>query len=87
MPSLNMLHFSIIGGVCLTSLHFLWIILIYMGWAQSILEFILKLHMLNNPFQVQAFDPLLAAGLLSITFLIGCIYGSIFYIAKIRFLK
>ena len=76
---------TITGGLCLASLHFCWLILVACGWAQALLDFIFKLHMLNSPFQVQAFDPILGIGLLGITFVIGCFYGALFYLIKSKF--
>lgn len=76
---------TIIGGLCLSSLHFFWVILVGLGFAQPLLDFIFKLHMLNSPFQVQPFNSILAVGLLGITFLVGCFYGAMFYLIKSRF--
>ena len=76
---------SLIGGICLSSLHFFWVFIVASGWAQPLLDFIFKLHMLNSPFQVQPFSPLLAVGLIGITFLFGCFYGAIFYLIKSKF--
>ena len=84
---MNILRISIISGLCLTSLHFLWVILVALGLAQPFMTFIFKLHMLNSPFEVQSFDVMLALGLLSITFLIGCFYGAIFYLVKSRLIN
>lgn len=82
---MGMFRTSLIWGLCLSSLHFCWVILVALGWAQPLLDFIFKLHMLSSPFQVQAFNPLLAMGLIAITFLIGCVYGAIFYLIKSQF--
>ena len=79
---MSLFRTSMIGGLCLASLHFCWLILVFLGLAQPLLDFIFTLHMLNSPFQVQPFDNLLALGLLGITFLIGCFYGFVFYIIK-----
>ena len=79
---MSLFRTSMIGGLCLASLHFCWLILVFVGSAQPLLDFIFKLHMLNSPFQVQPFDYLLAIGLLGITFLIGCFYGFVFYMIK-----
>ncbi len=76
---------SIISGLCLASLHVCWVILIALGLAQPLLDFIFKLHMLSAPFQVQTFDPMLALELISITFLIGSFYGTLFYLIKSKF--
>lgn len=84
---MNLLHTSIIGGICLSSLHIFWVFLLALGWAQPLMDFIFKLHMLNSPFQVQTFDPMLALGLISITFLVGGFYGALFYLVKKQFAK
>lgn len=84
---MNLIRTSLIGGACLASLHFSWAILVALGWAQPLMDFIFKLHMLNSPFQIQPFDIALALGLVAVTFLIGCFYGLIFYFVRIQFIK
>lgn len=82
---MNLFKTSVIGGFCLASLHFCWALLVAFGLAQPLMDFIFKLHMLNSPFLVQSFSLSLAAGLIGITFLIGCFYGAVFYFIKKRF--
>jgi hypothetical protein len=82
---MNLFKTSVIGGFCLASLHFCWALLVALGLAQPLMDFIFKLHMLNSPFLVQPFSLSLAAGLIGITFLIGCFYGAVFYFIKKRF--
>lgn len=82
---MNLFRTSLIGGLCLASLHFCWALLVALGWAQPLMNFIFKLHMLNPPFQVQPFNLPLAFGLVSVTFFIGCFYGLIFYFIKAYF--
>ena len=84
---MNLFRTSLIGGLGLASLHFCWALLVLMDWAQPLMNFIFKLHMLNSPFQVQPFSFTLALGLIGITFLIGCFYGVIFYFIKTYFQK
>ena len=84
---MSLFRTSIIGGLCLAALHSCWVILIYLGWAQPLMDFNFKLHMLTPPFQVQPFDEILALGLISITFLIGCFYGAVFYLIKYLIVK
>jgi hypothetical protein len=74
----KLIHNGIVGGLCLSSLHLIWIILIFLGWAQPLMDFVFKLHMLNSPFQVQHFNLVLAAGLLILTFTVGAFGGLIF---------
>lgn len=73
-----------VGGLCLSSLHVFWVLLVAVGWAQPLLDLVFKLHMLNSPFQVQPFDVGLAAGLVALTFLIGSLYGAVFYFIKTK---
>lgn len=79
---MNLFQTSAIGGICLASLHACWALLVALGWAQPLMDFIFKVHMLNSPFQVQAFSLPLAVALIGITFLIGCFYGAVFYLIK-----
>jgi len=71
-----------ISGFSLASLHICWALLVALGWAQSVIDFIFKLHMLSSPFQVQPFKLPLALGLVGITFLVGCFFGVIFIVVK-----
>lgn len=73
---------AMIGGIFLSSLHLCWLVLILANWAQPIMDFIFKLHMLNSPFQVQPFDPILALGLLILTFIVGSSFVVIFCLIK-----
>ena len=84
---MSLFRTSLIGGLFLASLHTCWVILVMLGLAQPLLDFVFKLHMLNSPFHVEAFNLLLAIELVGMTFLIGCFYGAIFYIIKSKFLS
>ena len=79
---MNLFRTTLVGGLCLSSLHLFWAILVAIGIAQPLLDFIFKLHMLSSPFQVQPFSLTLAMGLIGTTFLIGCLYGALFYLIK-----
>ena len=81
---MNFARTTIVGGLCLSSLHVFWVLLVAVGWAQPLLDLVFKLHMLNSPFQVQPFDAGLAAGLIALTFLIGSLYGAVFYLVKTK---
>lgn len=79
---MNLLRTTMIGGLCLSSLHIFWVLLVATGWAQPLMDLIFKLHMLSPPFKVQPFDFGLAAGLIALTFFIGCFYGAVFYLIR-----
>lgn len=73
---------ALIGGLSLASLHLFWVLIIVSGFAQQLLDWVFKLHMLSSPFQVQPFNIGYAATLLLITFLVGCLYGVVFELIR-----
>jgi hypothetical protein len=85
MKNYSLAQTCLIAGLSLASLHFTWVVLILQGWAQPLMDFIFKLHMLNSPFQVQIFNWGLALSLIAVTFVIGAFYGFIFYLIKNSF--
>ena len=62
-------------GILLAFVHLLWSILVVTGVAQVVMDWIFKLHMLSNPFQVQAFDIGTALALVAMTFVVGFVMG------------
>ena len=73
---------ALIGGFTLSALHTCWIMIVASGWAQPLLDFIFKLHMLNSPFIVQPFSVVLSLELITLTFVIGAFYGLVFSIIR-----
>ena len=72
----------LVWGVGLSSLHFVWILLVAVGWAQSVIDFIFKIHMMSSPFQIQPFSFVYSIQLLLITFLIGMVCGGFMHYLK-----
>jgi hypothetical protein len=61
---------AVIGGW-----HLIWAILVLLGWAQPIIDFIFWAHMIQPVFVIKPFDPLAAVTLIIITAVIGYIFG------------
>jgi hypothetical protein len=57
------------------SWHVLWSLLVLIGWAQPILDFIFWAHMIKPVYVVKPFDPVAAIALIAITAAIGYIFG------------
>jgi hypothetical protein len=55
--------------------HVIWSVLILIGWAQSILDFVFWAHMIKPVYFVKPFDPMAAVALIVITAVIGYIFG------------
>jgi len=66
---------GLIVGAFMALFHFLWLVLVYAGVAQSIMDFIFKVHMMNNPLIVQPFNLANAGMLLVMTFVVGFVAG------------
>ena len=64
-------------GALLGGWHLLWALLVLIGWAQPILDFIFWAHMIQKVYVVIPFDPLASATLIVITGVIGYAFGFI----------
>lgn len=60
--------------------HFFWSLIVASGLAQSLLDFILWVHFLQNPYVVAPFDIVRMLVLVAVTFAVGYIGGWIFAI-------
>ena len=58
--------------------HLVWSVLVLLGWAQTIINFILGLHMLSIPVQVLPFNIATAGLLIVVTFAVGYVAGRVF---------
>jgi|KBSMisStandDraft_5_1062788.scaffolds.fasta_scaffold377335_2 hypothetical protein len=63
---------ALIGGW-----HVLWSLLVLLGWAQPILDFIFWAHMIRSIYIVKTFDLSAAITLIMISSLIGYVFGYI----------
>ena len=62
-------------GFLISFFHLVWSILVALGIAQTLLNFILNLHMIDSATTVMPFNLIKAVGLIVITFVVGYISG------------
>jgi len=55
--------------------HFVWSLLVGIGWAQPIIDFIFWAHMIKPVYFVKPFDPVAAVTLILITAVMGHVFG------------
>jgi len=62
-------------GFLISFFHLFWGVLVAFGMAQTLLNFILYLHMIDMPIIVMPFNLFKALGLIIITFIAGYVFG------------
>jgi len=65
-------------GVFLGTWHVIWSLLVALNWAQPLYDFILWTHMIHVQLTISPFQPVVAATLVVVTFLLGCVIGYVF---------
>lgn len=58
--------------------HLVWSILVALGWAQGLVNFVLWIHMVSLPYVVKEFDFSIAIMLIAVTAVVGGVFGYIF---------
>lgn len=66
-----------LGGI-FAALHLFWSVLVALGVAQFVIDWIFLLHFIQPPFTIRPFDLLLAAALVVVTFIVGYVVGYAF---------
>ena len=65
-------------GTVFAAWHTMWVVLVGLGWATEVLNFVLELHFLKIGFQVASYSAFTAFSLVAITFCAGALLGAIF---------
>lgn len=66
---------SLTFAVLLGGFHLVWSVLVALGWAQAILDFVFWAHMITPPFTIEAFNMTAALTLIILTSVIGAVFG------------
>jgi hypothetical protein len=65
-------------GIVIALWHACWVLLVGLGWAKPILDFVLKLHFIQLQYQLEPYSAVTATMLIALTFAIGMLFGLIF---------
>lgn len=69
---------GLVVGAFLGLFHLIWGLIVAIGLAGAILDFVYGIHFLNNPFTVQPFDVAKWVMLIVVTAVLGYIFGYVF---------
>lgn len=75
---LNVQKTALMFGTFAGLMHTVWSLLVFLGFAQAYLDWMIGLHFLVNPFTVSAFNLTTAIMLIASTFVIGYLVGWVF---------
>ena len=75
MEIINKHKTGITFGFLISSFHLFWSVLVALGIAQVLLDFIFNIHMLEVPITVMPFNIVKALVLIIVTFVVGYIFG------------
>ena len=75
---LNTYKTGFVLGLLFSGVHVVWSLLVILGWAQPLLNFIFWAHMVASPFSVTGFELTNALTLIVVTFAVGFIVGKAF---------
>lgn len=66
---------GLVIGALIGTWHVVWSLLVFLSWAQPIIDFIFWAHMIKPVYFVKPFDPVAAVALIVITAVIGYVFG------------
>ncbi len=78
---------GLVLGTFFAVLHFCWVILVAVGLAQPLMNFIYSMHSLSNPPTVLPFNLIHSIVLIILTFIVGYVFGYDFAITWNKFHK
>ena len=77
-PAIGVNRTGIGLGCLLGAMHFGWVVLVAIGVAQPVADFVFWLHFIRPVWVVEPFEPFRAVGLVVLTTAIGYLIGSTF---------
>ena len=78
MEKLSKTKTGLVLGLFMAIVHAAWAVLVALGVAQGLIDWVTEMHMLDNPYIVLDFSLGTAIGLIVLTFVVGYILGWVF---------
>lgn len=78
MRHINPIKTSIAVGSVVALWHLVWVMLVGLGWAKKVLDFVLQLHFLDLRYSLLPYSATTGATLVLLTFVLGACFGLVF---------
>ncbi|MEN9524026.1 MAG: hypothetical protein RL536_95 [Candidatus Parcubacteria bacterium] len=78
MQQLNVRRTALTLGSFVAFIHLVWSVLLALGWAKPLADFILALHHIQISYSLAPFSFGTAVALIIVTFVLGYIFGFVF---------
>ena len=78
MKEMNVQKVALTLAVFFAGAHLMWSVLIILGWAQPLMDFIFWAHMIDNPYHISGFTLMQSGVLIVVTFGVGYLLGWVF---------
>lgn len=73
----NTCNTGLVFGAALGGFHLVWSILVFLGWGQPLINFVLWAHMVELPYVVGPFNLTAAVTLVVFTAFVGYLFGCV----------
>lgn len=78
MRRINPMNSGLAVGTVVGLWHFIWVVLVGMGWAKSVMDFVLGLHFISLQYSLAPYAITTAGALVILTFVLGFAFGAFF---------
>ena len=78
MNTVNKIKVGFVVGGFVGLIHLVWVVLVWLGWAQPLMDFVFRMHLITPVYQIALFHLGTAIGLVALATVIGYIVGMVF---------
>jgi hypothetical protein len=78
MSTISPIKSGLVLGSVIGVWHLVWSLMVAVGWAQALIDFVFWMHFIKPVYVIEAFNPTTAIVLVVVTSAIGFVLGAVF---------